>query len=159
LLILVATVVNYGLARLVEWAARRGRERGAVALAVVFNIGLLVAFKYANFLADNYNALAAVCGLPVWRLKPVHLPIRISFFTSEALSYVIDVARKQVSAQRSLPKFALYMTLFPHLIAGPVVRYADLADRLGRRRVTLDGFAEGVWRFVIGLGKKTLLAN
>ena len=92
-------------------------------------------------------------------LAPVHLPLGISFFTFQALSYVVDVYRRDVAAQRNLLDFALYKTLFPQLIAGPIVRYRDVAAELTQRHVALDAFAEGIRRFIFGLAKKMLLAN
>jgi alginate O-acetyltransferase complex protein AlgI len=83
----------------------------------------------------------------------------VSFFTFQAISYVVDVAKSDVPAERSLTRYSLYATLFPHLVAGPIVRYRDLSNQLGDRRITFDDFAEGVRRFVIGLGKKVLLAD
>ena len=87
------------------------------------------------------------------------LPIGISFFTFHAISYVVDVYRRDATAQKSPVHAALYLLLFPQLIAGPIIRYRDIADQLARRVVTLDDFAYGVRRFVIGLGKKVLIAN
>jgi alginate O-acetyltransferase complex protein AlgI len=102
--------------------------------------------------------------LPVLHIRPlalprVLLPIGISFFTFHAISYVVDVYRRDATAQKSPVHAALYLLLFPQLIAGPIIRYRDIADQLARRIVTLDGFALGVRRFVIGLGKKVLIAN
>jgi alginate O-acetyltransferase complex protein AlgI len=129
-------------------------------LAVAANLALIAVFKYANFLVDNVNVLLALLHLRPIVLAPVHLPLGISFFTFQALSYVVDVYRRDVSAQRSLLDFALYKTLFPQLIAGPIVRYRDVAAELSSaRRVTLDAFAGGVRRFILGLAKKMLLAN
>jgi alginate O-acetyltransferase complex protein AlgI len=92
-------------------------------------------------------------------MRPIHLPIGISFFTFQALSYVIDVYRGTVPAQRNPFHFGLYVSLFPQLIAGPIVRYADVAGQILERTVTREGFARGVQRFIIGLGKKMLIAN
>ncbi|GJM20720.1 MAG: alginate O-acetyltransferase [Planctomycetota bacterium] len=135
------------------------RARLGVALAVSFNLGMLVYFKYTNFLVENVNALAESLGAEPWDVAYVLLPIGISFFSFQAMSYVIDVARGDAPPQRNPVDFALYIALFPQLIAGPIVRYADIARQLGERRVTAPGFAEGVRRFLIGLGKKMLLAN
>jgi len=137
----------------------RRKAMRVLAAAVVVNLLLLAAFKYANFLADNLNIVLLAIGLPGIKLNPVHLPCGISFFTFQAISYLVDVSRDDVPVESSPTRYALYAALFPHLIAGPIVRYRDLADRLGDRIITPDGFAEGVRRFVIGLGKKVLLAN
>jgi alginate O-acetyltransferase complex protein AlgI len=141
------------------WIARSRYPMRVLAAAVAANLLLLAAFKYANFLADNLNFLLLAVGLRGVRLNPVHLPCGISFFTFQAISYLVDVSRHDVPVERSPTRYALYAALFPHLIAGPIVRYRDLANRLGDRIITPDGFAEGVRRFVIGLGKKVLLAN
>jgi len=141
------------------WIARSRSPMRVLAAAVTVNLLLLAAFKYANFLADNLNVVLLAVGLGSVKLGPVHLPCGISFFTFQAISYLVDVSRDDVPVESSPTRYALYAALFPHLIAGPIVRYRDLADRLGDRTITPDGFAEGVRRFVIGLGKKVLLAN
>jgi alginate O-acetyltransferase complex protein AlgI len=140
-----------------RWRARPS-VRFVVGAAVAANLMFLGAFKYANFLADNWNALFGAF-LPRIEIDPVHLPLGISFFTFQALTYVIDIYRGEAPAQRGLLRTALYISLFPQLVAGPIVRYHTIAARLAHRVVTRSGFAEGVRRFVIGLGKKVLLAN
>jgi alginate O-acetyltransferase complex protein AlgI len=142
-----------------------GRVRAAsasrmwLAAAVTVNLVVLGVFKYANFFADNVNALLLAAGLQKLDAPRVLLPIGISFFTFHAISYVVDVYRRDATAQKSPVHAALYLLLFPQLIAGPIIRYRDLADQLARRIVTLDDFAYGIRRFVIGLGKKVLIAN
>jgi len=155
-LVMIASIaVNWTIGL---WVGRR-RSRLAIGLAVAFNLGLLVAFKYSNFLADNLSPLLVTLGLPALELEPIRLPIGISFFTFQALSYVIDVYRRDGPPQRHPVDFGLYIALFPQLIAGPIVRYRDIAAQLLERRRTRAGFAEGVRRFVIGLAKKVLIAN
>jgi alginate O-acetyltransferase complex protein AlgI len=159
LLMIASIAMNYGLGRWLE--ARRGRsgERLLLAGAIALNLLLLIHFKYTNFLVSNLNdALASLHLRPIhWR--PVHLPIGISFFTFEAIAYLMDVRRGQTVAQRNIVNFGLFMTLFPHLIAGPVVRYRDLADAIEGRNASSEKFASGIRRFLIGLGKKVLIAN
>jgi alginate O-acetyltransferase complex protein AlgI len=116
-------------------------------------------FKYANFFADNVNALLLALHAHPIVVPRVLLPIGISFFTFHAISYVVDVYRGDATAQKSPVHAALYLLLFPQLIAGPIIRYRDIADQLARRVVTADDFACGVRRFVIGLAKKVLIAN
>ncbi len=128
-------------------------------LGVGINLCLLVTFKYANFLTDNVNSLLKVLDFDPINLEPVHLPLGISFFTFQALSYIVDVYRKQVSVQRSILNFALYISLFPQLIAGPIVRYKDIAEQILERETSIELFANGSRRFVYGLAKKTLIAN
>jgi alginate O-acetyltransferase complex protein AlgI len=120
-------------------------------------VGLLCFFKYWNFLWNNIEAL--IPGAHRFPSEPITLPIGISFFTFQALSYVIDVHRGDVAALRNPIDFGLYKSLFPQLIAGPIVRYRDIAVELASRSVNLEGFARGVRRFVVGLGKKILIAN
>jgi alginate O-acetyltransferase complex protein AlgI len=127
--------------------------------AVTVNLVVLGVFKYANFFADNVNTLFLALHAEPVVIPRVLLPIGISFFTFHAISYVIDVYRRDATAQKSPVHAALYLLLFPQLIAGPIIRYRDLADQLAERIVTIDDFAYGVRRFIIGLGKKVLIAN
>ncbi len=153
-------LVNYlaGLV-LMRFEGRVDARRRALAAIVGLNLALLIAFKYANFLANNLNILLQAAGLPLLNVPPVHLPIGISFFTFHAISYVVDVYRGEARAQRNPINVALYVTLFPQLIAGPILRYHDLAGQLGARPHTTERFAYGVRRFIAGLGKKVLIAN
>jgi alginate O-acetyltransferase complex protein AlgI len=159
LLMLASIGVNY-LAGLALGGARRTLvRRGVLLLALVANLGFLAWFKYAGFLAENANALGSLLGTGILEMSPVHLPIGISFFTFQALSYVIDVYRGKTEAQRNPVKVALFISLFPQLIAGPIVRYRDIAAQIERRILEAEGFAEGVRRFCVGLAKKVLIAN
>ena len=155
LVMLASIAVNWALALWVE--AQGGRARAPLALALVFNLGLLGFYKYWDFFWDNLAAL----GLPVpaFAAASVSLPIGISFFTFQALSYVIDVRRGEGRAQRNPLDFGLYIALFPQLIAGPIVRYRDVAAQLAERTLSSAKFASGVRRFAVGLGKKVLVAN
>ncbi len=128
-------------------------------LSVVLNVAMLVAFKYANFLVDNLNVVLGALGAGTIELAPVHLPIGVSFFTFQAMSYVIDVYRGEATARKNPIDVALYIALFPQLIAGPIVRFLDVAQQIRSRSVTVDGFAAGVRRFTVGLAKKMLIAN
>jgi alginate O-acetyltransferase complex protein AlgI len=158
LVMLASIAVNWALGAWV--ASTRGAGRGTagiVAFAVVFDLGLLGFYKYWNFAWDNLEALLP--GVERFPAEPVTLPIGISFFTFQALSYVIDVRRGEAAAQRNPLDFGLYIALFPQLIAGPIVRYRDVAEQIRERSVGLERFASGVRRFVIGLGKKLLIAD
>ncbi len=151
--------INYGFGLLVAHFPKKSRPRIiALALAVAVNLGLLVYFKYWVFLLTNLNAAFGRFGyravVPV-----IPLPLGISFFTFHALSYLIDVARGQVEAQKSPLKLALYISLFPQLVAGPIVRYGHVAHELTARKHSWEEFAYGIHRFVIGLAKKVLIAN
>lgn len=154
--------VNYVLARWIEAARDGPGGRWAMALAVVVNIGCLSFYKYAGWLWDNATALLALVGVPTGLLgeRPqIALPIGISFFTFHALSALIDVYRREATVTRSPLDFGLYIACFPQLVAGPIIRYHDVVGQLTQRRVTLEGFAYGVRRFAVGLGKKVLIAN
>lgn len=149
-------LVGLRLASAAEKIQGKSKEPKAwLFFAVFLNIGLLGFFKYADFLIEMVNAAAgtsfAVLDLP--------LPLGISFYTFQALSYIIDLYRKRVPVQRNLIDFGAYVALFPQLIAGPIVRFSDVAEQLRGRRESFDGFSEGVRRFVAGLAKKVLLAN
>jgi alginate O-acetyltransferase complex protein AlgI len=148
---LFSILVNYGFGLGVK-----ARPRLILFAAVIVNIGLLGFFKYANFLVDNFNTLLEASPIV---FPAIALPVGISFFTFHALSYVIDIHRGKSPPQKNLFDLALYIVLFPQLIAGPIVRYHAIADQLRQRTVTAEGFAEGIHRFVIGLAKKVLIAN
>ena len=138
-------------------AIERAEERKKLWLtvSVVISIALLGLFKYADFFIGNFNALT---GLSVPFLK-LALPVGISFYTFQCLSYTIDVYRGRVSAQRNPISFGAYVALFPQLIAGPIVRYADIARELENRRTTWEDVSYGLRRFLVGLGKKVILAD
>jgi alginate O-acetyltransferase complex protein AlgI len=160
-LMLGSIVFNYWMAIGVERAKTHpsARARWLVGAAVAVDLVVLGIFKYANFFVDNVNAVVEALHASPLAVPRVLLPIGISFFTFHAISYVVDVYRGDATAQKSPVHAALYLLLFPQLIAGPIIRYRLIADQLARRTVTLDDFAEGVRRFVIGLGKKVLVAN
>ena len=160
-LMLASIAFNYWIAIAVDRARARSEAaaRRRVAFAVAANLTVLGIFKYANFFADNVNTLFLALRVQPIVVPRVLLPIGISFFSFHAISYVVDVYRRDATAQKSPVHAALYLLLFPQLIAGPIIRYRDLADQLARRTVTIDDFAYGVRRFVIGLAKKMLIAN
>ena len=151
LLMLASALCNYLFALLLD----RQHRKLVLALAVTVNLGLLGVFKYTGFLLTNINTLLGL-ALPV---PAISLPIGISFFTFQALSYVIDVYRGEVAVQKSYAKLLLYISFFPQLIAGPIVRYVDVADQIDHRTVNTRQIAFGLRRFIAGLGKKVLIAN
>ena len=159
LIMLLSIVANYVAGLTIDHFKDRPQARLFLGLAVAFNIGLLSVFKYANFIVDNLNILLGSFELPTVALQPVHLPIGISFFTFQAMSYVIDIYRRDAVVQRNPADIGLYIALFPQLIAGPIVRFHDIAAQITHRCVRIQDFAEGVERFIIGLGKKVLIAN
>ena len=128
-------------------------------VGVLLNLLLLISFKYANFITDNFNALLSLFNVESIDLAPVHLPLGISFFTFQALSYVVDVYRKEVPAQKNILNLALFVTLFPQLIAGPIVRYHDIVNQFKDRIHNSAKFASGIERFIFGLAKKMIIAN
>lgn len=158
LLLLFSTVVDFIHGKLVYRLKGEGNIRGAklaVASSVVINLSLLCIFKYTDFLIGVWNA-AAGAGVPVLNLA---LPIGISFYTFQTMSYTIDVYRGKAGVQTSIVAFGAYVAMFPQLIAGPIVRYSTIAEELTERKETLSCFSEGIVLFAAGLGKKVLFAN
>ena len=152
LLLMLSIAANWWLGLRVE-PGRRHRRAFLVA-AVIVNLAGLFVFKYLGFVCENLGAL----GFPLPEVR-LALPIGISFYTFQAMSYVIDVYREKSAAQRSVLDVGLYVSFFPQLIAGPIVRYETIAAEIHGRRETWEDFCEGVPRFVQGLGKKVILAN
>lgn len=155
-LMIFSILVNYIFGRLMDkHRENKKRMKLMLVLSVVIDIGLLSVFKYTDFIITNVNAIFGAN----FDLLNIALPIGISFYTFQAMSYTIDVYRNDVRVQKNLIDFGMYITMFPQLIAGPIVRYADVQDQLAERSVTTADFSEGIMRFVVGLGKKVLLAN
>lgn len=152
-LMIGSAVFNYLVARVVDWSSQ-GRKALLIA-GVVVNLGSLALFKYAAFFLESCNRIFSV-DLPIPQLA---LPVGISFFTFQALSYVIDVYRKKVDAQKNLWNVFLYISFFPQLIAGPIVKYRDINEAIDNRSMDGDEIAKGLRRFICGLGKKVLIAN
>ena len=154
-LMIASIIVGYISGLLIEVFHKRGRAKIILVLSVVINLGLLGYFKYADFFIENFNAVTGL-SVPMLRLA---LPIGISFYTFQILSYVVDVYRKEVPAQKNLISLAAYIAMFPQLIAGPIVRYSSIAEELEQRTHNIENFALGARRFVLGLSKKILIAN
>ena len=133
----------------------RWMARAVLVSCLVLNLGLLIAFKYAGFLAGTVNT---VLGTEL-AAPSVTMPVGISFYTFQTISYVVDVYRGQVRAQRSFTAFLMFVSLFPQLVAGPIVRYAEIERELRERRTTLRNLSDGISRFAVGLFKKVCLAN
>ena len=152
---LVSITQGYIFGILIE--KHRGKRRSKVYLtvSVLFSLGLLAYCKYADFFIDNFNA---VTGLSV-PLLGIALPIGISFYTFQILSYTVDVYRGDVPSQKNYINLAAYVAMFPQLIAGPIVRYSDIAEQLQNRTHSVSSAAKGIRRFIIGLSKKILIAN
>ena len=155
LIMLFSIFVNWILGLLIDKNNNiKVRKRYMIA-AIVYNISLLFVFKYVSFVVKNIGLLLKDDALSL----TIALPIGISFFTFQIMSYIFDVYYRKAKAQKNLSNTALYISLFPQLIAGPIVRYASVAEQIDRRRETSNDFTEGMARFVVGLGKKMLIAN
>ena len=150
-IMLLSIIANWRFAVLIE----KCKGRGWLIAGICVNVGILTVFKYLGFVVENINAALGM-ALPVPRIA---LPIGISFFTFQALSYLVDVYRRQVPAQRNLMKVGLYISLFPQLVAGPIVRYQTIARQIDQRCLSVEDFIAGTERFVVGLAKKVLIAD
>lgn len=156
LVMLASIAFNFLFGWLIGAASTPGRKKLALAGGVAANLGLLAYFKYANFVVEN---LAGAGLLDATGWNEVHLPLGISFFTFQAMSYLVDVYRGENRAQHNPINVALYISLFPQLIAGPIVRYHDIASQIRERTISLLLVNSGVQRFIYGLAKKVLIAN
>ena len=176
LVMLSSTVIDYfcGLMVSRQWGvksdkiqalekggSRTGIQRLGLVLSIVTNLSILAFFKYFNFFIDNINASFAAAGFgdSLLGVMSIALPLGISFYSFQSMSYTIDVFRGDTKATRNFIDFACYVTMFPQLVAGPIVRYRDIAEQLVTRKVDTAGFAAGIRRFIIGLGKKVLIAD
>lgn len=158
IVMLASILVGYVMGLLTDYFVgkdRRGAAKLTVTLSVVINLGILFFFKYFGFFADNINRIP---GINI-KVLDIALPLGISFYTFQILSYSVDVYRGKAKSQKNIINLAAYITLFPQLIAGPIVRYETVAMQLEDRKETLDDFGEGAGRFITGLGKKVLIAN
>lgn len=160
-IMLFSILVNYILGLLIDSASIKNGEKSKKAklflvLSIIWNIGLLFVFKYLSFLSEIFRSIVPLTALPEIKIA---LPIGISFFTFQILSYTIDVYRRNVPVQKNIANLALYISLFPQLIAGPIVRYETVQDQILNRCENFNDFSKGLERFIIGLGKKCLLAN
>ena len=158
LLMLASVVVNYFVGLGIDRHEDRKRKRHLI-IGLVFNIGILFVFKYAGFLVDNLETLIGKTSHLSSLTSHLALPIGISFYTFQSISYLIDVYRRTTPVQRSFKNLLLYISMFPQLIAGPIVRYGTIATEITDRHVNSRDLAEGMMRFLRGLGKKVILAN
>lgn len=152
-LMLACVFINY-LSGLVINSCEGGKRRTALTVGLICNIAILGTFKYLGFFAATLGDMGIAVSVPA-----ISLPIGISFYTFQSISYLIDVYRKESPVQRRFTGLLLYISMFPQLIAGPIVRYGTVADEIHNRRVSADDFADGAYRFLIGLGKKVIIAN
>jgi alginate O-acetyltransferase complex protein AlgI len=158
-LVLGSVAFNFAVGGAIGRSGDPVARRRWLVLGVVGNLAALAVFKYADFAVANVNALAPILAITPVALAAIPLPLGISFFTFHAISYVVDVYKGNAHAERNVPRFALYILLFPQLIAGPIIRWRDIAGQLPLREQRMADFAYGVRRFVLGLGKKVIIAN
>ncbi len=162
LLLVVSTIADFTLGRIAGRAHAAGDQRlkrRAMAGSALVNLSLLGHFKYANFAVDQLNSLGDTLGIGSIAWTSVTLPIGISFYTFQTMSYTIDVARGRVEPLERILDFALYVSLFPQLVAGPIVRFHEVANQIVRRDHGIDRFAQGTTRFMVGLSKKVIVAD
>lgn len=152
-LMIGSVIINYFVGRLIDKGEGTGRKT-ALTIGLILNIAILGTFKYAGFFGEILQSL----GLPITP-PAIALPIGISFYTFQSISYLIDVYRRESPVQRRFINLLLYISMFPQLIAGPIVRYGTVAKEIMQRRICTKDFAEGIYRFLIGLGKKVIIAN
>ncbi|MBR6641270.1 MAG: MBOAT family protein [Clostridia bacterium] len=154
-MMIVVVMIDYLAAMFIDKTDNKKKRKWLLILAVVLNIGTLFYFKYTGFTVEIINRLAGL-KIPV---PNIVLPIGISFYTFQAMSYVIDVYRKEVKAEKNPFFVLLYVSMFPQLVAGPIVRYQTVAEEITKRTVTLQSFTDGIERFIFGLCKKLIIAN
>lgn len=158
--LLFSVKVNLEIAKYIE-KHREGKKRAALIAGLVFDIGVLMFFKYTNFIIENINGILTVLNIHQKTIQEINIimPIGISFFSFQIISYIIDVYLEKVEAQKSYINLGLYIMLFPQLIAGPIVRYIDVEREIQSRDIGLNDFRIGLKRFIIGLAKKVFFAN
>ena len=150
-LMILSIVINYYFAILID----KKHSKKYLVLALIYNLGLLFIFKYSNFFLSNINN---ILNLSIPFLK-ITLPIGISFYTFQIITYIVDVYKRKVPVQKNIVNLGCYISAFPQLIAGPIVRYSDISDEIINRKENLSDFYDGVKRFIIGLAKKVIIAN
>lgn len=157
-LLMLTAFLDYTWAKCIEYFNLTGQQRRkkiALIASLVFDLGMLSVFKYSGFVVENINLLTGL-SLPV---PQIALPIGISFYTFQTISYVLDVYRGQVAAQKRYYKYLMYLSSYHQLVAGPIVRYSDVAAEIENRTVSAQDFSEGITRFCLGLTKKVVVAN
>jgi alginate O-acetyltransferase complex protein AlgI len=161
-LMVVSTTADYLAGRLIADTSSPARRRLVLVLLLAFNLGLLGVFKYYDFFVTSLEGVGRLLGYdPAWPLLHLILPVGISFYTFNSISYTIDIYRGRLAPARSLLEFSTFVAMFPHLVAGPIVRYADMADQFERLppRPRADEWVTGVWLFSLGMAKKVLVAD
>ncbi len=159
LVLVFSILANFGVGMLLESRKRGAARKGVLAFGLIVNILLIAYFKYAGFIFENVRWALGHLGIPASTAMDIHLPLGISFFTFQAMSYLVDVYRHDTVAQRNPLNLGLYISLFPQLVAGPIVRFHEIADQLRNRSHGTELIGAGVRRFVVGLGQKCIIAN
>ena len=157
LILLISIIVNFFAGNAIQKSIRY--RKLWFSIGIILDLSALVFFKYANFLVDNFNILNGLFGISPIILKDIVLPIGISFYTFQAISYLTDVYRGQVRAQTNFIRLGTYIALFPQLIAGPIIRYHEIEPQLSQRCFSWENMYEGIKRFCFGLARKVLIAN
>jgi len=157
LLLLASSVVNYFFGIMIENFRGRKLDTVFTFIAVILNLASLGYYKYSGFIAENINALIGSDFIPAPDID--HLPVGISFFTFQTISYIIDCHWEKIHAEKSYPNFLMYLSLFPQLIAGPIVRYSTVAEEIQNRKICISDIRYGLNRFILGLSKKVILAD
>lgn len=157
-ILIISTFSDYILALLIDKSCARKRQF-YLGLSLLINLSILAYFKYANFFLDEFNSLLFLFDIPQGKFSDIVLPIGISFFTFQKITYTVDVYRGTKSALKKFTDFALYVAMFPQLIAGPIVRFHEISEQLLKRTESLENFYQGILRFTLGLAKKVVIAN
>lgn len=158
-IILGTTVVNYILVRLMDHSEKKLTRKLLAAGAIGLNLSLLIYYKYFNFLLDNINLLSGLFEGPQMEWQKIILPIGISFYTFQSITYVVDVYRQEHAPLKKIVDYMMYILSFPQMLAGPIVRYTSIADQITDRECTSANVLNGFYRFALGLGKKVIIAN
>jgi alginate O-acetyltransferase complex protein AlgI len=159
LIMMLSIVINFFAGILIDSAAKKEKKKVFIVGSIVINLSLLIFFKYTNWIATLIAGICPSFHSVVFQSSKIHLPIGISFFTFQAISYIVDVYRGHCLPQKKLLNLGLYIACFPQLVAGPIIRYNDVAQQILHRKHSFQLFASGVERFVYGLSKKVLIAN
>lgn len=157
--IFISIIANYFIGLWVEKENEQKKRKNALIAGIIFNLSFLLFFKYFNFIIQNVNVLNDIFGIANVRFPKIFLPLGISFYTFQAMSYIIDIYRSEIKAQKNIFILAMYKTLFPQLIAGPIIRYKDIENQMENRKTDYGRISYGIQRFITGLGKKVLIAN
>lgn len=158
-ILLISIFLNFMIARYINVASNTYKKFWLI-IGIALNLGVLFYFKYISFFVGGLlNPLVNFLNIPQLTIPATAIPLALSFYTFHALSFLIDVYQKKIEPGVKLTKLALYFFLFPHLIAGPIVRFGEISDQIDNRKLTLENFSYGALRFIVGLGKKVLIAD